>query len=305
MMASKWHLISRYVRKAPNEGARLLLAQCSLRFPGAQHDAEAFDPAHDYPKTRVDPAMRREATPLNPPRDTRHPDKQASLFAQGAWAEPWPEEPTVVAEEQNPVCAAPALPKASDGELSLWISQVVHQDQQALARLYEDLVGRVYGLAFRMTRQAHVAEEVVVDTFWYVWRHAPQFDPQRGSPLAWIMTIARSRAIDALRKLDRAEVLADSESVLEAISVDDEDPQDLLMAVQEGGRLHEALLHIDSHPRQLLALAFFRGLSHEEIAEQTGLPLGSVKSSIRRALARLRQILSVGQHPLGRAAPPC
>lgn len=305
MMASKWHPFSRYVRKAPNEGARLLMAQCSLRFPGAQQDAEAFDPAYDYPKTRVDPAMRREATPLNPPRDTRHPDLHASLLAQGAWAEPWPEEPTVRAEAQNPVPVAPASPKAGDSDLCLWISQIVQQDQHALARLYDALVGRVYSLAFRMTRQVHMAEEVVEDTFWYVWRHAPQFDPQRGSPLAWVMTITRSRAIDALRKLDRAEFLADSESVLEAMSIDDDDPQDLLMAVQEGGRLHEALLRIDPHPRQLLALAFFRGLSHEEIAEHTGLPLGSVKSSIRRALARLREMLTAGDHPLGRTAPPC
>ena len=90
-----------------------------------------------------------------------------------------------------------------------WIARIVEQDQQALAELYDALVGRVYGLALRITRQVQLAEEVVEDTFWQVWRQAPRFDPERGTAMAWIMAIARSRALDALRGKDPAECDSD------------------------------------------------------------------------------------------------
>lgn len=104
--------------------------------------------------------------------------------------------------------------------------------------------------------------------------------------MAWIMTTARSRAFDALRRLDPAECVADPGDV-----VDDAGPDELLAASEAGNRLHAALRALDPVPRQLVALAFFRGLSHEEIAQNTGLPLGTVKSRIRRAVAQLRQTL--------------
>ena len=171
-----------------------------------------------------------------------------------------------------------------------WIARVVHQDQQALAQLYETLAGRVYGLALRITRHVQTAEEVTEDCFWQVWRQAPRFDPARGAALAWIMTIARSRALDALRRADTAEPLGEDRlATIEAEGGGD--PHDLLDAVEKQHRLHAALRGLEPLPRQLVALAFFRGLSHEEIAGQMDLPLGTVKSHIRRALLRLRELL--------------
>ena len=192
---------------------------------------------------------------------------------------------------------------ADEARLREWIAAVVRHDQAALAALYETMVGRVYGLALRIVRDVRTAEEVAEDTFWQIWRQAPRFDAERGSAMAWIMTIARSRALDALRRADPAECREDAADLADSADVADcaagglssrDDPQDLLSAVQQGHRLHAALARLEPLPRQLVALAFFRGLSHEEIAGQTGLPLGTVKSHIRRALIRLRDLLDPG-----------
>lgn len=186
--------------------------------------------------------------------------------------------------------AAAREQKAMTDEVRLraWVARLVHRDEQALAALYEVTAGRVYGLALRITRNVQTAEEVTEDAFWQVWRQAPRFDAARGSVVAWILTIARSRALDALRRCDRTEPL-DEEALADVRT--ENDPQDLLDAVQRQHRLHTALRDLDPLPRQLLALAFFRGFSHEEIAEHMTLPLGTVKSHIRRALLRLRDVL--------------
>ena len=176
--------------------------------------------------------------------------------------------------------------------LQEWIARVVDSDQTALGLLYESLVGQVYGLALRITRRVQLAEEVVQDTFWQVWRQAPRFGPERGSAKAWIMTIARSRALDALRRIELNECKLEPEALALLEASDDDIPSDLLEAMQQGHQLHTALASLESMPRQLVSLAFFRGLSHDEIAEHTGLPLGTVKSHIRRALLTLQQILT-------------
>lgn len=181
---------------------------------------------------------------------------------------------------------------ANEQLLQEWIARVVDSDQTALGLLYESLVGQVYGLALRITRRVQLAEEVVQDTFWQVWRQAPRFDPERGAVKVWVMTIARSRALDALRHIDLNECNLEPETLgLFEASEDDTSP-DLLIAMQQGHQLHTALASLDSLPRQLVSLAFFRGLSHDEIAGHTGLPLGTVKSHIRRALLTLQQILT-------------
>lgn len=181
---------------------------------------------------------------------------------------------------------------ADEQLLQEWIARVVDSDQAALGLLYESMVGQVYGLALRITRQAQLAEEVVQDTFWQVWRQAPRFDPERGTAKTWVMTIARSRALDSLRRIEPNECRLEPEALALVEACDDDITPNLLVAMQQGHQLHEALASLDSIPRQLVSLAFFRGLSHDEIAELTGLPLGTVKSHIRRALLTLQQILA-------------
>jgi RNA polymerase sigma-70 factor (ECF subfamily) len=194
----------------------------------------------------------------------------------------------------------PATAGTDEPQLQAWLAQIVRQDEKALANLYQSTIGRVFGLAMRIVRDTAMAEEVAEDTFWQVWRQAPRFDPARGCALAWLLTIARSRALDAVRSRRRAQAVSVSVDALE--HADDaptdvhertaSDPHDLLAAVQTGHLVQSALMRLGPVPRQLVSLAFFGGLTHEEIAGQTGMPLGTVKSHIRRALIALRTWLA-------------
>jgi len=200
--------------------------------------------------------------------------------------------------ELQPLAAeiTPPLPEAAPdaGELRLrgWIAQISRGDEQALGQLYDATLGRVYGLALRITRNAQAAEEVAEDVYWQVWRQALRFDAARGHAIGWLLTITRSRALDSLRRADEAQAHPQPETLIAVEASKDGDPQDLLEATQRDHRLHAALATLDALPRQLLALAFFRGLTHEEIAAQCALPLGTVKSHIRRALAALKRVLA-------------
>lgn len=186
-----------------------------------------------------------------------------------------------------------------DTQLEAWIAAIVDHDERALLALYEATLSRVYGLVLRLVRQAQLAEEVAEEVYFQVWRQAPRFDPARGRPLTWLLAMARSRAIDAIRREARFqhEALDEEASPLHAPAAESGD--ELLAVAQGHAELHRALLLLKPQPRQLVALAFFSGLSHEEIASQTRLPLGTVKSQIRRALATLREALGdTGAHAL-------
>jgi RNA polymerase sigma-70 factor (ECF subfamily) len=202
-------------------------------------------------------------------------------------------------DAQEPALATP-LPMTSgrpclqedEGQLRGWIAAIARGEEDALGQLYDATLGRVHGLALRITRDRQVAEEVVEDVYWQVWRQALRFDADRGNAMAWLLTITRSRALDSLRRADEAQTHPEPETLMSAEVAADGDPQDLLGATQRDLRLHAALSALDALPRQLIALAFFRGLTHEEIAAHTDLPLGTVKSHIRRALSALKTMLA-------------
>ena len=205
-----------------------------------------------------------------------------------------PYDATALACDIDALPAPVAAPDAEELQLRLLIARVGGRDETALGELYDLTHGRVHGIALRITRRRETAEEVTEDAYWQVWRQALRFDPARGNAMAWLLTIARSRALDSLRRADPAEAHPEPETLVDTDLSPDGDPQDLLAATQRNRALHAALETLDALPRQLLALAFFRGLTHEEIAAQTALPLGTVKSHIRRALAVLKGVLASG-----------
>lgn len=175
--------------------------------------------------------------------------------------------------------------------LTAWLEKIAAKDESALAAFYDATVNRVYGLALRITRASHVAEEVTSDVYWQVWQQADRYDAARGKVLTWLLTLCRSRALDALRRRDPAESCAEPELLMTDSHSSNDDPLGLLLMVERDNTLHAALKTLDSTPRQLLALAFFKGLSHQEIADYTGMPLGSVKSVLRNAMGALKPIL--------------
>ena len=211
------------------------------------------------------------------------PDDPAALFDD---AEPPPD-----ADEPAPAIEHGCAVAASDADIAGWIGRIVLHDERALAALYDATLSRVYAVVLRVVRRASLAEEVVEDAFFQVWRQAPRFDPARGKALTWLLNMARSRAIDAVRHESRFQHDSLDVDAAPDLATDDTGHDDLLDVARGHAELQRALMLLNAQPRQLVALAFFRGLSHEEIATHTELPLGTVKSQIRRALATLRDAL--------------
>jgi RNA polymerase sigma-70 factor (ECF subfamily) len=160
-------------------------------------------------------------------------------------------------------------------------------DRVAFRRLYERVGGRLYGVALRITREAPLAADAVHDAFLQVWRNASRFEAGRGTPEAWLLSLVRYRALDIARRRGRE---APTEEMPEPV---DEEPDALTrLADSEGAAaLRACLEQLEAERRRLLLLAFAEGLSHSEVAERLGMPLGTVKSWIRRSLQSLRLCL--------------
>lgn len=186
---------------------------------------------------------------------------------------------------------APSYDVALEASLRDWIAGVVRRDEVAFTQLYNATVSRAWSVAMRIVRQQEAAEEVVEDCFWQVWREAERFDAARGRVLTWILTICRSRALDYLRRKDLAEPTAEIETLRSSELADDEDPLDILGATERASAVHQALAQLKPKERQMISLAFFRGLTHQEIADACRMPLGTVKTTMHKAFRELESIL--------------
>ena len=188
--------------------------------------------------------------------------------------------------------AAPALELEIEHEQ--WLAAIAEGDERALGSFYDATVSRVFGLALRIVRQREAAEEVVEDVYLQVWQQADRFDVSRGRPLTWLLTICRSRALDYLRRDDKAMSHPAPETLVSEPFDDRANPQDMLLLMERNNRLYAILEQLLPVQRQLLALAFFRGMTHQEIADHTQFPLGSIKSHLRKALEKMREQLAYG-----------
>ena len=194
--------------------------------------------------------------------------------------------------------AAPASPMAvgqlqTEAGLPLadLVARMQRRDEAALAELYDLLVARVLSLALRMVQTRADAEEVAIDVFAQAWDTAERFDAERGNVMAWLLTICRSRSLDLLRRRT-ARQNAEDRLAAEPLTEDSASgPEDLLAIVETGSIVHAALRELSPERRQVLSLAYLRGYTQEEIATFTGLPLGTVKSHVRRSLSELREHL--------------
>ena len=179
---------------------------------------------------------------------------------------------------------SPPLTELTDEQV---LARIARGDEAALAQAY-DRFGRVaYGLAFRILRDAALAEDAVQDAFLAVWRTASSFDVRRGAASTWVMTLVHRRAVDVVRREDRrrAQPLDDAPQA-------STESTDETAAVREQRRaVQAALTQLSPDQRQALELAYYGGLSQSELAERLGVPLGTVKSRMFAALSKLRDVL--------------
>ncbi len=182
-----------------------------------------------------------------------------------------------------------------DAELMALIDRVGQQDEAALRQLYDKTSSKLFGLAMRVVRQRDWAEDVLQETFLTVWRAAGDYRASLSPPMAWLGLIVRSRALDFLRKR-RAERthLTDEYDELgsDALPAESGNPLDMAQASEQAWALHQCLNRLEAPQREVVSLAYLRDLSHGELSEQLKLPLGTVKSWIRRSLDKLRECMN-------------
>jgi RNA polymerase sigma-70 factor (ECF subfamily) len=170
------------------------------------------------------------------------------------------------------------------------LQRIVDGDQSAVAELYDGTNTLVFGLALRILGERTAAEDVVVEVYTQVWKQAQTYEAQRGTPLAWLLTVTRSRALDALRARQR---LRNTEPLETAVNTraDTPNPEEVSSLVERRRVVCQALDSLSAEQRQVIELAYFSDLSHTEIAEKLGQPLGTIKTRIRTGLLRLRELL--------------
>jgi RNA polymerase sigma-70 factor (ECF subfamily) len=172
------------------------------------------------------------------------------------------------------------------------IRRVAAGDQDALGSLYDSTNRSVFGLVLRVLNDPAASEEVTLEVYTQVWRQAANYDPRRGTPSAWLLTIARSRAIDRFRSTDQTRRRQEPLSTVETARSDGANPEENAAEAERREIVRGALDTLPPEQREVIELAYFSGLSHSEIAERCSLPLGTVKTRTRLAMVRLRAALA-------------
>ena len=167
-------------------------------------------------------------------------------------------------------------------------------DRAAFRELYEASAAKLFGVALRILRREDWAEEVLQDCYVSVWRHAPQYRASRAAPMTWMTSIVRNRCLDWLRRPSPQPL---DDEVMEGLESENPGPLAQLESSRDSAALARCLRGLDAKQRQAIALAFFDGLSHAELAAHLREPLGTVKTWVRRGLARLKDCLQLQELP--------
>ena len=168
------------------------------------------------------------------------------------------------------------------------LSSVALKDQKAFAKLYDLTSAKLYGVILRILVREGVAQECLQECYIKIWQQADRYRANTAKPMTWLMTIARNQAIDLLRKESRVFTSDEIESVLESIEhdMDSDSIED-----SERDALMECMSQLSQEQRQTIAMAYFKGLTHDQMSKHLGSPLGSVKTWIRRGLEQLKRCL--------------
>jgi len=180
------------------------------------------------------------------------------------------------------------------GDLADLLARTALADQAAFSELYRRTSPHLYAVAVRILREPAAAEEVLQEAFVSIWHHAGRYAAELSQPQTWLASIVRNRCLDRLRRrdLDRVSLTRndDEETEIE-LPADGASPVELLIAGAEAASVRDCVEALEGGQKQAIALAFFQGLTHAELARALREPLGTVKSWVRRGLARLKQCL--------------
>ena len=193
---------------------------------------------------------------------------------------------------------APERPAAAadrSAQLAALLARVALADQRAFAELYRQTSAHLYAVAVRIVRDGAIAEEILQEAFVSVWHYAATYDAAKSQPLTWLTSIVRNRCLDQRRRREVDTVslapAADDDAPAWDIAAEGPTPVELLLSGAQARSVRDCVDALDAGPKQAIALAFFQGLSHAELAAHLREPLGTVKSWIRRGLERLRRCL--------------
>ena len=184
------------------------------------------------------------------------------------------------------------------------LSRIALGDRSALATLYKAASAQLLGVILRIQRDRAQAEDVLQDIFVSIWRNAQGYDAARSQPMTWLTSIARNRAIDSLRRR-KAEVSTvsahlgddDDTNLVDTIASGESSPMELMEQAAQARAVTHCIGALSAEQQQCVALAYYQGLSHSEVAQHLQQPLGTVKSWVRRALMALKDCLGLaGQH---------
>ncbi|WP_166268784.1 sigma-70 family RNA polymerase sigma factor [Marinobacter caseinilyticus] len=178
---------------------------------------------------------------------------------------------------------------ASQNELMALLSAVARQDRKAFEQLYQQVASRMFGLCQKLAGQQELAEEALQDAFVRIWHHASEYHSDRGSPMSWMMTIARYRTLDLMRARKVRQTAGD-----EALNYAEDEragPLETSMQMDGAAALTGCLDELSPVQRDSILLSYYRGLTHEELSTTLSTPIGTVKSWVRRGLQALKRCL--------------
>ena len=182
-------------------------------------------------------------------------------------------------------------PESPDKQLIALLDRVALADESALRELYELTSAKLYGVAVRVVTNREWAEDVLQEAFLNIWKIAGDYKATLSPPMAWMGLLVRSRGLDFLRRRTsgRVDSMQELDDVIsDTVAGDSPNPLDTTQASQQARALHDCLSQLGYKQREVVSLAYLRDLSHSELAEQLKLPLGTVKTWIRRGLDQLR-----------------
>ena len=176
-------------------------------------------------------------------------------------------------------------------ELSSLLASVARRDEAAFERLYEATSAKLYGVVLRILRRQDLAEEVIQDAYVKIWNSAGQFNPGLSSPITWMVSIARNRAIDVVRK--RSEISIEEEPAAMDVASDTPDPLARKDMSEELQRIFDCVSRLEPQRQRLVLLAYYNGWSREQLSRMFDTPLNTITTWLRRSMVEIRECLGL------------